>query len=165
MKDTKGGQTPLYLAVITGQAELAALLIKYGADYTLSVLRKRIYPDLMGKKMPGLDPGTLPRASAPLASRDGVKAFDRLADIIHASERPGKASDEDLKEFRALLGQCDVITINTKEYAGSLLLQKAAQAGLGDLVELMIEEASKKCRAGETIILRNCARFRSMGST
>lgn len=140
VKDKKGGKTPLYLAVKSGNRDLARQLVEAGANYNLSCFGKKIHPDLTKEKLPGFDPTTISRQSAPLVTHMSSATFDRLVSIIDKAAVHDYITKSDVNEFKSLLLQMDTHSMNNKQSNGYTLLQKASHNGLSEIVAALLED-------------------------
>ena len=110
MKDKKGGQTPLYMAVKSGLIEVARLLIQNGADLEV-VCYGRSIAKLIEEKMPDLHPESIPRFRE-VGSNDGSgNDLERMKNLIEKAalidDRKNMTRLECFSEFRTLVYKSD----------------------------------------------------------
>jgi hypothetical protein len=106
VKDKKGGQTPLYMAVKGGLVDVARWLIEKGADAEIKCYGKPI-SKLIEETMPSLDLSRLRDNSAPSSDDplDRMKHLLEKAALIDNPEDPSRLVL--LSEFRVLALQSD----------------------------------------------------------
>ena len=109
VKDKKGGQTPLYMAVKSGQIDVARRLIQNGADVDVICYNKPI-SQLIEETMPALDPANIPRLRSN-PSKGSDDPLERMKDLIESSalidDRNDPTRMKNYSEFRNLVLESD----------------------------------------------------------
>jgi hypothetical protein len=110
VKDKKGGQTPLYLAVKSGLVEVARLLIENGADVEI-VCYGRSIAKLIEEKMPDLHPESIPRFCDVASNDVSGNDLERMKNLIERAalidDRNNPMRVQYFSEFRTLVYKSD----------------------------------------------------------
>jgi hypothetical protein len=110
VKDKKGGQTPLYLAVKSGLVEVTRLLIENGADVE-NVCYGRSIAKLIEEKMPDLHPESIPRFRDVASNDVSGNDLERMKNLIERAalidDRNNPMRVQYFSEFRTLVYKSD----------------------------------------------------------
>ena len=117
IKDKKGNQTPLYLALKAKDEESVRLLIAHGANLEQKVFGKTL-KDHTSKKMPQVNPDSIPKLKAPMERQTSTSTLEKLADIIGDVQ-----NNDDLEMFKSLLIEVDENDLQNYNHRGHNLLQ------------------------------------------
>ena len=101
IKDKKGNQTPLYLALKAKDEESVRLLIAHGAKLEQKVFGKTL-KDHIRLKMSHVNPDSIPKLKAPMERQTSTSTLDKLAEIIGDVQ-----NNDDLEMFKSLLIEVD----------------------------------------------------------
>ena len=143
VKDKKGNQTPLYLAVKNKSPQLVEMLVENGASIENVCFGKTIHQHIL-EKLPGFDISGIKRKSAPLARQGSTSVLSRLVDILdeaaltkmkHQTVEAGL-----LTELKSLCLECDSKSLNTFRSSGFTLLQRAATGNLDEFADVLLSE-------------------------
>ena len=118
VKDRKGGQTPLYLAIKSKCEESVKLLIGKGADLNVVCFGKSLM-DHLSEKLPQVEVSLIPRIKTNLEGyTNGTAMFERLKLLVEKNSlRRSTTYTQDLHEFKAGVGQL-VAFARCLEHAG-----------------------------------------------
>lgn len=136
LKDKKGRQTPLYLALKANDEESVRLLIAHNADLEHKIVGKAIREHLK-VKFPTIDPEGIPKAKADLARQTSVTTLERLAAMIEDFE-----NNDDVDLFKSLLVEVDDNQLEKFISGGHSLLQKGCYAKKSDLVQALLQNGA-----------------------
>lgn len=135
VRDKKGQQTPLFVAINSGDVLCARLLISHRADVDYEcfgmLLREHIK-----EKMPGLDPDKVQRVVPPLANQTSLTVLERLADIL------AEDGDECKIEFQDLLVGVDGEQLAKFTRGSYNLVQRACFYKKADLLDILLSHKS-----------------------
>lgn len=126
---------PLYYAVKNGNLSMARKLVVHGGDFNQVCFGKPIYPKLMEEKLPGFNPTLIGRQRAPLANQVSQASYEQIAIILEKAAIDEELHDLDFKVFKDLILQLDSDEINSHEWNGMTLLQKAVDCGITEYVQ------------------------------
>ena len=141
IKDQKGEQTALYLAVKNNSSSMARKLLAHGAS-PQNVCFGKCIADMMKEKMPSLNPFSVPRVVAPLAKQNSIATFDRVIEIMENCSAKKSVTQSDLDEFQSLVMQVDTKTMSNYQYSGRTPLQFCCHEGLFDLAEVLLKDGN-----------------------
>ena len=133
MKDKKGQQTPLYLAIKANDEESVRLLIAQGANLDHKVFGKSLQNHIK-QKMSHIDPESIPKLRAGLAKQTSQSTMEKLVSIIEDFQ-----NNDDVNLFKSLLLEVDAHDLNKFTSGGLTLLQKACDESKTDLVETLLD--------------------------
>ena len=133
MKDKKGQQTPLYLAIKANDEESVRLLIANGANLEHKVFGKSLQNHIK-QKMSHVDPESIPIVRAGLAKQTSQSTMEKLVSIIEDFQ-----NNDDVNLFKSLLLEVDAHDLNKFTSGGLNLLQKACDESKTNLVEALLD--------------------------
>ena len=141
VKDNKGKQTPLYMAVKKDSESMARKLIAHGANIQ-DVSFGKCIADMIAEKMPGFDPKSVPRSVAPLVKQASEATLDRMVEIMLTASVKNIVSQPDLDEYQSLMLQVDTNILNNHKVGGATMLQKCCDEGLHEFAEILLKDGS-----------------------
>ena len=142
LKDNKGKQTPLYLAVAkNGSHPIVTSLLEHGADLD-HICFKRTIREHIQEKMPGYNIEAARKRIAPIVRQTSNSAIEELGRIV---DEAGLTADETekaalLEKFQSITLQLDVKEINASQTTGKTLLQKVCEEELPDFAKVLLEQ-------------------------
>ena len=141
IKDQKGAQTALYLALKKDSESMVRKLLAHGAN-PKDVCFGKVISDIMKEKMPTLDPSSVPRIVAPLVTQNSVATVDRMIEIIEICAIQKSVAQIELDEFQSLMLQVDTNAVNNYRYRGKTPLQFCSHEGIDVLVEVLLKDGN-----------------------
>ena len=143
VKDKKGSQTALYLAVKSKHPQIMEMLIENGASIDNVCFGKSIHQHIL-EKMPGFDISSIKIKRAPLVRQDSNSVLGKLAELIdlatHRNVNQESLDEGVLSEFKSLVIQCDSKSLNTFTSSGYTLLQKCSTGNLDQFADFLLTE-------------------------
>ena len=152
VKDKKGGQTPLYLAVKNKSNQIVEILISNGASSDVQCFGKSIHQHIL-EKLPGFDLTNIKIVKAPIIRQDSNSVLERMAELLdtaaHLKMKQEMPPETLQNEFRSLAIQCDTNSLNTFKSSGLSLLQKCAAGNLDKFADDLLSEGADPNRVAE----------------
>ena len=142
IKDNKGQQTPLYIAVKKKNVRIATKLIEHGADLNYKVFGKTIL-ERIRDKIPQFDPLSVEVIVPKKALTDRQIKFHKLVGLIENTssiwleDEPGR-KETYLKEFKLTLLTLDRENGDFYGHANNSLLYKTCVESLPDFAEALL---------------------------
>merc|ERR1719414_41361 len=133
IKDKKGNQTPLYLALKAKDEESVRLLIAHGANLDQKVFGKTL-KDHFRLKMSHVNPDSIPKLKAPMERQTSTSTLEKLADIIGDEQ-----NNDDLEMFKSLLIEVDENDLQNYNHRGHNLLQMSCYKKKDEHVLALLE--------------------------
>ena len=142
LPDKKGKQTPLYLAVAkSGSVPIVTALLQHGAKLDRICFKKTIQEHI-NEKMPGFDPNSVIKTTAPIVRGTSNSMIEQLSDVMDeaALTTDGTKMNDLVANFNSILLQLNAKEAEAFEASGDTLLQKISDFELIEFAKSVLDQ-------------------------